>query len=500
MKKFFAAAAMLLIVLPSGSNYSAGTNMAGDYLKGNVVERKLKNGITLLMLNRGYSPTVALNISFRSGSVDESYNTSGAAHILEHMLFKGTETFGTKDYASEKKVLDRIEAVGETIDRLRLEDPSNKKLPELEVELKRLEEQQALYSDNNTYDMFYSINGGVGFNAWTSKDMTSYIVQLPSDKLELWAGIESERLKKPVLREYYKERNNVYEERLMNESDPDRVLYEALFATAFTAHPYRHPVLGWKSNIQYMSIHDIRRFYRDYYIPSRMTITVVGKFDTEKTYELINRYFGDMEPKPEPGEIKVIEPEQKGQRRVEIMMASKPMLVMAWKKPSVPSADDYTFAIISSILGWGDSSWLYKHLVIDKKIATTVSSWNGAPGERYENLFGIFAAPADGVSLERLEKEIMSELALFRENMARQDIERVLNMTEASFIFMLDDNQSIASQLGYCHSVYRDWRYLVTYLDMIKLVSVDSIKNAYDRYITEEGKTIILMKDSRGTK
>lgn len=163
---------------------------------------------------------MALEISFRAGSVDESYNTAGAAHVLEHMLFKGTENFGTKDYASEKKILNRIEAVGETIDRLRLEDPRNAMIPRLESELKSLQKEHAQYGDNNTYDMVYSINGGVGFNAGTSKDMTKYVVQLPSSKLELWAQVESERLKKPVLREYYMERDNIYEERLTYESNP----------------------------------------------------------------------------------------------------------------------------------------------------------------------------------------------------------------------------------------------------------------------------------------
>lgn len=500
MRRIYAAAVLVLVIFTAGANYPAGINTAGNYLKNNVVEKKLSNGITVLLMNRGYSPTVALEISFRAGSVDESYDTSGAAHILEHMLFKGTEDFGTKDYSSEKKILNRIEAVGETIDRLRLEDPGNSRIPQLEAELKSLEEQQAQFSDNRTYDRIYSINGGVGFNAATSKDMTSYVVQLPSDKLELWAGIESERLEKPVLREYYKERDNVYEERLTYESNPSRVIYESLYATAFSAHPYRHPVIGWRSNIRYMSVHDVRRFYRDYYIPSRMTITVVGKIDIEQTIRIIDKYFGKIKSRPEPGEIKIIEPQQQGERRSVLRMASRPMILIAWKKPVVPSPDDYTFDIIASALGSGDSSRLYKSLVIDRKVANNIYAWNGAPGARYDNLFGIFASPADGVTPEQLEQAIYDEIKKFRESVTPSEVERVINMSESEFIFMLDDNESIAGQLGYCQSVFRDWRYLVSYVDMIKSIRIEMIHDAMDKYMKDDNRTVVILKDSRGDK
>ncbi len=500
MRRIFTAAVFTLVIFTAGANSPAEVNMAGNYLKNNVVEKKLANGITVLLMNRGYSPTVSLEIAFRAGSVDESYDTSGAAHILEHMLFKGTEDFGTKDYSSERKILNRIEAVGETIDRLRLEDPGNSRIPQLEAELKSLEEQQARYSDNSTYDRVYSINGGVGFNAGTSKDMTSYVVQLPSDKLELWAKMESERLRKPVLREYYRERDNVYEERLTYESNPGRVIYESLYATAFTAHPYRHPVIGWRSNVRYMSIHDVRRFYRDYYIPSRMTITVVGKIDTEKTFSIIEKYFGTMKPKPEPGEIKIIEPEQLGERRAVVRMASRPMILIAWKKPAVPSVDDFTFDIIASALGSGDSSRLYKNLVIDRKIANNIYAWNGAPGARYDNLFGIFASPADGVTPEQLEQEIYAEIKKFREGITSSEIERVINMSESEFVFMLDDNEGIAGQLGYCQTVFGDWRYLVSYLDMVKSINMDMIRGAMDKYMKDDNRTVVILRDSRGSK
>ncbi|MCL1865388.1 MAG: insulinase family protein [Spirochaetes bacterium] len=497
MKRLYLFFILVLLTITT-DNYSSEID-ASKYLKERVVEKKLKNGITLLMMDRGFSSTLAFHISFRVGSADESYNTCGAAHILEHMLFKGTSTLGTKDYKKEKPILDRIEAIGETIDRLRLENPNNSKINSLEAELSELEKKQDELIISSPYDMLYTSNGGVGFNASTSKDMTGYYIQLPSDRIELWARIESDRLKNPVFREYYRERDNIIEERLMRyHSSSDGFLYEAFFAAAFSAHPYRHPAIGWESNIKYMSINDINGFYNTYYIPSRMTITIIGKQNTEETYNIIKKYFEPIRSKPEPGEIKVIEPEQRGEKRVDVYFKSKPSIMIGWKKPAAPAKDDYVFDIISSILGSGKSSRLYKSLVIDKKTASNLYTWSGAPGSRYDNLFIIYAAPIDGVSVENLEKEIYSEMERFRKEINQSDIDKAINLSESSYIFSLDSNSGIAWQLSYYQTALKDWRYMINYLDNLKRISVNDIQTVYDKYIRDNNKTVAVLHDERG--
>jgi predicted Zn-dependent peptidase len=484
----------------SSNNYSSEIDTA-EFLKKKVVEKRLNNGIVLLMMDRGFSSTLALHISFRVGSADENYNTAGAAHILEHMLFKGTSTLGTKDYKKERPILERVEAIGETIDRLRLENPNNSKLKELEAELRELEKQQDELIISSPYDILYSSNGGVGFNASTSKDMTGYYIQLPSDRIELWAKTESDRLKNPVFREYYRERDNVFEERLMrSQSGGEGLLYETFFAAAFSAHPYRHPTIGWASNIKYMSINDIYRFYNTYYIPSRMTITVIGKQNPEETYNIIKKYFESIESKPEPGEIKVIEPEQRGEKRVDVYFRSRSSIIIGWKKPAAPSKDDYVFDIISSVLGSGKSSRLYKSLVIDKKMASSVYAWSSGPGSRYDNLFIIYGAPVDGVSIEDLEKEIYLEMERFRKEIDSDEIEKVLNLAESSYFFSLDTNNGIARQLSYYQTVFKDWRYMTDYLDNLKKISVNDIHATYDKYIKEINRTVAVLRDERGGK
>lgn len=490
----------LVFIFASVDNHPSGVSTT-DYFKNKVVEKRLNNGIVLLMVDRGFSPTLALHIAFRVGSVDESYNTSGAAHILEHMLFKGTDKLGTKDYAKEKPIINRIEAIGETIDRLKLERPESGDIKKLESELKKLQAEEAELTVGSPYDMLYTSNGGIMFNASTSKDMTGYYIQLPSDRIELWAEIESARLKKPVFREYYSERDNVFEERLMRyQSSGEGLLQEAFFSTAFSSHPYRHPTIGWESNIKYMSINDIKRFYNDYYIPSRMTITIVGKQDPEKTYSIIKKYFENIKPRPEPGEVKVIEPEQGGDKRVNVYFKSRPSIIIGWKKPCSPSKYDFAFDIMQTAIGSGKSSRLYRSLVLEKKMASSVYAWNGAPGSRYNNMFIVYAAPVSGVSPEDVEKEIYLEMKKFRKDVDAAELERVKNISESSFIFMLDNNDGIAHQLSYFQTVNKDWRYLSGYLDDLNRVNVDDIHDAYDKYIIDNYKTVAVLRDNRSSK
>ncbi len=492
---------ILLLPLICGAGASADISDPGVYFKKNVVERKLKNGITLIMMNRGYSPIVSLHIAFKVGSAEESYHTQGAAHILEHMLFKGTDRLGTKDYAGEKMLLDKIEATGETLDRLKLQNPGSSEIPGLEKELQNLQQEHSQYVVSSPYDRLYTSMGGVGFNASTSKDMTGYYIELPAERIESWADIESERLRKPVFREYYLERNNILEERLMRYgSNGSGYLNETFFASAYSAHPYRHPVIGWESSIKFMSINDIKRFYNEHYIPSRMTITIVGKHDPEKTYQTIKKYFENIEVKPEPGEVKVIEPPQAGEKRVDVYFNAKPLLMMGWKKPAAPHKDDYVFDMLSSVLGDGSSSRLHKALVLDKKTATSVSVWNGAPGSRYDNMFIVFASPAEGVKPEQVEAEILAEINRLRKEIKPDELERVRNMMESSFVFMLDNNDGIAHQLSYYQTVSGNWRYVADYMRKISGITPQDITGVIDKYINDRNRTTAILRDSRSAK
>lgn len=495
-----AAALAAMIALLPGPSIAAPGKIAdpGEYLHKNVKTARLSNGVTVMMLDRGYAPTLALIISFRVGSVDESYDSIGIAHLLEHMLFKGTDKIGTTDYAREKKIQDRVAAVGDTIDGLRLSDPGNAMLSRLEKELKDLQEKQKQYHDNSTYDFIYSSRGGVNFNASTSRDRTAYTLELPASGLELWAQMESERLRNPVMRGFFTERDTVLEERLMRyDSEGVAALYETFLATAFTAHPYRHPTIGWRSNIPFLSIYGVERFYREHYVPARMNIAVVGRQDTAKTLATLERYFGKLEQAPSPRETAIREPAQKGERRFALKFDANPYLLIGWHKPSYPSRVDYAFDMLASLLADGRTSRLHRSLVLEKKIAASVSAWNGFPGARYDSMFVIAGVPRSPHTAEELEREIYAEIERVRTDLKSEEVRRVKSRMESSMVFEMDSNMGIAGALSYYQTVFNNWRYMADYLPAINSVTEDEIKTAINRYLVADNRTVGILVTSK---
>ncbi|MGL4370706.1 MAG: insulinase family protein, partial [Spirochaetota bacterium] len=315
MKKILSAALPLIFFCAASLSAQTVTD-AGNYLEKHVAEGTLSNGIRYQLLDRGYAPTLAMIISFNVGSADEDSESIGIAHMLEHMLFKGTEKIGSLDYEKEKKLLAKIEALGETIDAVEKANPENQLLPGMKKQLSDLQSEHNKYFELNPYGRIYAMMGGVRFNAFTSKDMTAYHIELPSSELERWAQIESDRIASPVFRQFYSERGAVAQERLMRyDSEGAPKLQEAFGAAAFLAHPYRIPVIGWESSVRYISFTKMREFYARYYVPSAMNITIVGKQDAKKTAALLEKYFGAIPSSPSARRTAVKEPVQTGERR-----------------------------------------------------------------------------------------------------------------------------------------------------------------------------------------
>ncbi len=503
MKRFIFLMAITALLCPLAAEVHGDIGDIRKYLEKHVVTRKLSNGITLIMLNRGFSPTLAFETAFRVGSADESYRTAGAAHMLEHMLFKGTDRLGTTDYRKEKVYLDKIRETGERLDRLSLSDPGNGEIPKLKARLKKLQEAHSRFVVRSPYDKVYTENGGVGFNASTSRDMTGYYIELPSSKLSLWAKIESERLRKPVLREYYLERDNVMEERLMRtDSSGTGGLYERFIAAAYLAHPYRHPVIGWGSNIPNLSLKDVEDFYWTHYIPSRMTITIVGKQDTDRTFRVINSQFGPMKRMPDPQGNPIQEPPISGERRFVYYFDSNPYLIIGWFKPSFPDPVDYVFEIIQEVLSGGKSSRLYRSLVLEKKIASSVNAWNGFPGVRSDNLFVVTATPRPPHTMEELEGEIYREMERIKNDLAPEELQSAVNRMESRFVFSLSDNEEVAGLLSYFQTAYGDWREMLNYMDKISKVTPDEVKEAAGRFFNGTNRVVGMLKrkDDGGEK
>lgn len=465
-----------------------------------VQEHRFANGLTLLVVERHDAPTLAAYITLRVGSVDESSENRGVAHLLEHMLFKGTKTLGTKDYRREKPLLDAIEAAGAEYDQLRRAPQLNtRRITELEAELKRLQEERRQYDVPQEVAELYAKNGGVGYNAFTSKDLTSYVIELPANKLELWAAIEADRMSHAVFRDFYTERQVVMEERRRSyDSDPDGLLYENLLATAFTLHPYRHPIIGWMSDIDHLSLEKTRAFHDRYYVPANTVIALVGDVDFAVAKELVGRYFGTIPAGTPAPPVVADEPEQRGEKRAVISFDAEPRLMIAFHKPTLPSRDDYIFDLLSGLLGEGRTSRLYQSLVVKEQLASSLSTF-GAPGSRYANLFVISATPRAPHTSREVEAAVYRELKrLGDEEVSNEELERVRNRLRVDFLRNLQQNGELAHMLTYYQSVAGDWRYLVRYDEELARITPAEIKGAARRYFAPANRTVISLARTGG--
>jgi predicted Zn-dependent peptidase len=487
----------LLLVWTSG--------VAAFSLEERVKEYTLENGIKVLVLERRQSPTVALYIRFRVGASDENLGMTGTAHLLEHMLFKGTQTLGTKDYAAERNILARQDSVSMSLEAEKNKgekaDPAYLKY--LQESMKSLQEEHKKYVIKDEIERVYSQNGGVGFNAMTSADTTTYVVSLPANRLELWARVESDRLLNPVLREFYSERDVVLEERRRSiDSQPERILLENFLAASFIAHPYGRPIIGWPADVQSLDREATERFFRTFYSPANTVLTLVGDVRAEEALPVLKKYFERIPRQVLPPPLRTAEPPQAGERRIEVLADANPQIIIGFHKPNAPHPDDSAMEIIEGLLSSGRTSRFYRRLVEEEKIAAEVSAANGWPGERYPNLFVIFAAPRHPHTAGELEKAIFEELErLKREPVSAEELAKIKNQIQTGFLRQLNSNSKLAYWLSYGQSLFGDWRYLLHRLAAYEKVTPEDIRRAAGKYFTARNRTVAtLVKSAEGEK
>ncbi len=462
-------------------------------LKDKVKEFTLKNGLKVLIVERHASPTASLYISHETGAVDEGDCHTGTAHILEHMMFKGTETIGTKNFEEEKCILRKIHDVGNTLDTelMKGESADVQKTENLRRQLDTLQKEAGKWSIPSEIDRLYTEKGGGDLNAFTGQDLTSYHVSLPSNRIELWARIESDRMANPVFREFYSERDVVMQERKQTvESNPERKLIEQFLAAAFMVHPYRRPVLGWTPDMRFLNIDYTKDFFRTYYAPNNTIITIVGDVSPEGVMKIVKHYFGRIPSQKIPIKRVTEEPVQNGERRVKLVSDASPRLITGYHKPTLPSFDDCVFDIIDTILSGGRTSRLYNALV-EKGIAVDVNTTNGFPGARYPNLFVIFAQPVSPHTCGELEEIIYAELDILKKEPVKpEELEKAKNQLKADILRNISTNSGLAGMLSYYEAVAGDWQYITKFPDLLERVTPEDIMAVAEKYLKPGNRTV----------
>ena len=463
-------------------------------LEEKVKVHKLKNGLTFVFVERHGAPTFSTIYGFKVGAVDEVPGITGVAHLFEHMAFKGTPKIGTSDFAKEKSVMEESNKVGRelSLELIKGDAADKEKIRLLKEQLAKLDKEQKQFIVKDEIDKIYGAAGGTGLNASTGADVTQYYISLPSNRFELFCAVESERMKNAVLREFYTERSVIQEERKQTtEAVPARMLSEIFLATAFNAHPYNHPVVGWASDINSVTLEEAAAFKDKYYTPNNCVISIVGDIYPDKVIPMVEKYFGNIPAGPPPPVLRTVEPKQLGERRARYEADAEPQMLMGFHKPAFPNRDDLIMSVISSLLSSGRSSILYKDLVKEKQLVVSINTPSAYPGVRYDNLFVVMATPRYPHTNEEVEKAVMEHLESLKQTpVSATDLQKVKNNIEANYIRSMRSNMGLAMSMTRYQLLFGDWKMMLKMKEMVNSVTADEIMECAKKYFTTENKTV----------
>jgi len=460
-----------------------------------VQEFSLDNGLKILMIKRERSPTITFRLLFKAGGVDEPVGKAGLAHVLEHMMFKGTTTIGTKDYEEERIVLEKVDELAEKLLKAQEKGRAEEEIDLLRQAFEAAQAEAQAYVEAGELNRIYDENGAAGLNAATWQDGTIYMVSLPSNRLELWARLTTDCIINPVPREFYKERDVVIEERRQRtETDPTGLLIEQFVATAFIAHPYGRPTIGWMSDLQRMVRDDLRQFSRRYYVPNNAIVAVVGGIQPERDIEIIRRYLTVIPPGETPPLVLTREPKQQGERRITVKFDAKAELFVGYHKPTYPHREAYVFDVINALLSGGRTSRLFKRMVDQERLALSVETGSSLPADRYDNLFFFHGVPRAPHTTEDLEKVLYEEIERLRTvPTTNQELQKIKNQVRADFIYALQSNEGLASQLVYYEAFFGGWGKMQEFSDIIESITAEEIMEVAQKYLLEDNRTVAIL-------
>ena len=466
--------------------------------------KTLPNGLTVLLLQRPQAPVFSFFTLVDAGDAQDPQGKTGLAHMMEHMAFKGTENIGTTDAAAEKAALAKVEVTYKAYDRenQRQVGRDAAKVAELKAVWEKAIAEADEYVIKNEFGEIVERNGGVGLNASTGDDSTEYYYSLPANRLELWAFLESERFLDPVLREFYKERDVVMEERRMRtDSSSIGRLVEQFLSVAYDGSPYHRPGIGYASDLRHFSATDAGNFFHIYYVPSNMVVALVGDLDPDATFATLERYFGRIPSGPKPEEYVTEQTPQSAERTVVLKDPSQPFYIEGYQRPNYRDKDNEVYSVISSVLSDGRTSRLYRTLVRDKKIAVAAAGFSGFPGDKYRNLYAIYAVPSRGHTGAEMASAIHEIIARLKsDGLTPEELKMVKTRSRASLLRGLANNQGLASSLATNQLRYGDWREMFRHLDRIDAVTNDDVKRVANEIFVDTNRTVGILENQGASK
>jgi predicted Zn-dependent peptidase len=481
-------------------------------IKLDVKEFRLENGMMFLVVERPATPQVACRLAIRAGSALEQAGKTGIAHMLEHMMFKGTKNFGTLDVAKDQKLQKQIEEAYQTIlSEKQKHNPNPELIKEKRTEMEKLRaEVQKIYVPQ-AFSSQLGKNGAVGVNAFTTKDQTQYITSVPSDMLEQWFSIVSEQLFEPSWREFYVEKDVVQREwafRYIN--DPGGAAWLDLSATAYTAHPYRNPTIGWKSDMEKFSTRDAIEFHQKYYNPANSVCVLVGDVTLKEAKRLAETYFARYPTGRRATETVTHEPPQQGPRKsIRFLKGARtPLVRVGYHSVKMGTRDFYALDAMIMVLSHGRGARMTQN-IINKGLG--VEAWAYNPDNRYGGMLILGGSPNEPQDLkmaagqlsaeekrkaylkacEKLETLLVEEVEKFKtERVSSRELQRIKKLNQRDFLDRMRSNESLAGTLATLE-VQFGWRYMTHYLERLDAVTPEDIREAAKKYIRKDNQTTV---------
>jgi len=407
-----------------------------------VEKHVLDNGLTVLISEDHSAPVVSYQVWYKVGSKNERPGITGISHLCEHMMFKGSKNIGPEEHA-------RI----------------------------------------------IQANGGID-NAGTSLDYTMYWEKLSSDKLELAINLESERQKylTPTEENFSSEREVVKEERRMTvDNSPYGILFEQMLNLAFTAHPYRWHMIGFMSDLDNITLDDLKEHYRLYYAPNNATVVVVGDVKPKEVMKLIHKYYDDIPAQPPPPRVGTVEPEQRGERIAYVhKIGQMPAFMVGYHIPEFGHPDIYPLTVAARILFTGESSRLYQKMVYQDQSAL----WVGGDCFALEDpgLFFAFAVMQPGHTAEEGRKTLFQQIErLKNEPVDPKELQKAKNQLEAEFIFGLQSVSAKGQQIGYYQTILGDYTRLFDEAEKYQAVTAEDVMRVAKKYFNKKNRNVVVL-------
>ena len=489
MKRLLTLTVVVLSLLASSCSKYKYETVKGDPMQTRIYT--LPNGLKVYMSVNKETPRIQTYIAVRVGGKNDPAETTGLAHYFEHLMFKGTPSFGTSDYAAEKPMLDEIEQLFETYRQT--EDEAERAA--IYHRIDSISYEASKISIPNEYDKLMAAIGANGTNAYTSQDMTVYVEDIPSNEVENWAKIEADRFRNPVIRGFHTELETIYEEKNMSLTRDARKVWEALDAALFPHHPYgTQTVLGTQEHLKNPSITNVRNYHKTYYVPNNMAICLSGDLNPDEVIATIDKYFGDMMPNENLPKLE-FQPEEPITEPVvrEVYGLEAANVMIGWRLPGNSTDPNDVAQIASAILNNGQAGLIDLDLNQQQKVLGAYGGYSGQPDY---STFLVGGSPKAGQSLEEVRDLLLAEVAKLRAgDFDEKLIEASINNFKLYQMKAYEDNASRADMYVQSFISGTDWADEVAQLDRMAKITKQDIVDWANEYLGEKSYAIVYKRE-----